>query len=690
MWNTTDFSFKKFLNRRITSSIKKYYEEFGDVAIDIHATEVKYDVIPYDDPAQAVLDGVAEERNLFVLTLDNSVANNQAWHASIGPTRLTNWLSDKYGPNFTIKLYDNTNNQIYPTDGSDWIFDYVTGVLMFNGNANAFSQPFKITGYRYTGQFLSDVTLGGGGGHVIVFNNTPMIQRSKLNFLGAIFNLTDDALNDQTLVDTSALAAPIVNYVPTTPGDWSVMGLAPTQVQEALDNIAAFITLTAPEKAFVLTSQALTFGGQTLYTGKLPAGLPAAWYTSNPAGSTINNVIYAAAFTLDFADFRCGTANTPATYGSITAAINGVDINTYAMTAGPGSNGIIQALNFEVHNAIWEKADGRINANQIAEGHASYVMKHTEAGNSAPYVVHRDDNAIVPSFSSGLVITVNTPVNKWLSGVSYLGIGSTINVSFTIANAFRKVYMVSGVAVFDAPGAPSTDFDPVVTPNYTDSFVITNNVITLNVPDIATIAPSASVVARKPNNLSAATSNFNMTSICNGVSTYGNVATAAIEYFHDESLRLYHTGLTAFNSSAALPTEEAKVIPGALTYLVGGDVTQYYNRRFTKAAANNGNIIVGGVTLVTDVAPFGTGNLNILLKLETDNIWFDLGRAFGDDNGTGTGDSPANSKGARVSFVGGDFAFSFGTYSTALNGNQYLMEIVMKSGAPDLTSITTS
>ena len=38
-------------------------------------------------------------------------------------------------------LFDNGNNEIFPTDALDWFFDYPTGILTMSGNAGAFSQP---------------------------------------------------------------------------------------------------------------------------------------------------------------------------------------------------------------------------------------------------------------------------------------------------------------------------------------------------------------------------------------------------------------------------------------------------------------------------------------------------------------------------------------------------------------------
>ena len=49
--------------------------------------------------------------------------------------RLKNWISDKYGELFKIRLFRNDNTEIFPTElgVTGWRFDYPTGVLTFNG-----------------------------------------------------------------------------------------------------------------------------------------------------------------------------------------------------------------------------------------------------------------------------------------------------------------------------------------------------------------------------------------------------------------------------------------------------------------------------------------------------------------------------------------------------------------------------
>lgn len=156
VWNKEDYSFKTLQNRRVTNSDKTYYEEFSDDTINVHNAEIWSDNIN-SSPSQAVIDGVAELRTLFVLTEDVSVPNHKSWYAD-DSGRLKDWISTKYGEDYRIHLYDNSNNEIFPTDTSDWLFNYQTGILVFNGNVDSYARPFKVTGYRYIG------TKGGGGG----------------------------------------------------------------------------------------------------------------------------------------------------------------------------------------------------------------------------------------------------------------------------------------------------------------------------------------------------------------------------------------------------------------------------------------------------------------------------------------------------------------------------------------------
>lgn len=151
-WDKLDFTFKKLLNKRVTSETKKYYEEIGDYTINVHATEIWAEDIPGTPPVSTT--SVVEVIDKLTLIKDTTVANSQAWYAFRSGARLKDWISDKFdgteAATYAIKLYDQDNNQISLTDASNWLFDYQTGVLIFDSTYSS-ATSFKISGYRYIG-----------------------------------------------------------------------------------------------------------------------------------------------------------------------------------------------------------------------------------------------------------------------------------------------------------------------------------------------------------------------------------------------------------------------------------------------------------------------------------------------------------------------------------------------------------
>jgi len=150
--NKLDWVFKTLLQKRYTDPDGKYYyNEFGDNTLNIHMEEVWSD--PIESPTISVEKGIAKSYNLFALTEDITVPDHKCYYAADPETgeRLKDWISDKYGQDYTIHLYDNNNNEIFPTDECDWFFDYQTGILTFGGSVSGFARPFKVSGYRYIG-----------------------------------------------------------------------------------------------------------------------------------------------------------------------------------------------------------------------------------------------------------------------------------------------------------------------------------------------------------------------------------------------------------------------------------------------------------------------------------------------------------------------------------------------------------
>lgn len=257
-WTKEDRAFKILINKRVTSSGKSYYEEFGDNTLDISFSEIKTQLTPYNDPAQGIIDKVVKSYSMFMLTEDDSVLPAQTCYYAYDPadtsrngdSRLKNWISDKYGKLYTLKLYDNAENEITPT-ACNWFFDYTTGILTFDGAIPNYPKPFKVKGYRYVGAMGGKI--GGGFGqkelydldyfptnqaaandHFPVYNSTtdryelkpmPVLTTSNIELVTKRF----DTVDNQPLFTVDTVLAKIifvaVNGVVQTEGtDYSVSG----------------------------------------------------------------------------------------------------------------------------------------------------------------------------------------------------------------------------------------------------------------------------------------------------------------------------------------------------------------------------------------------------------------------------------------------------------------------------------
>ena len=193
-WNQGDLTFKSFINKVTTDQSKKFYEENGGVVFNTHASEIWLDSIPTTPPVSTT--SVVEVNTTLYLIQDQSAGNSQTWFAStygygwsglttgqkatatatanITPSaRLLDWIEDKYGSGYAVNLYDNSGTLVATGDASGWIFNYMTGILIFS-SANMDSGtvsgrgPFKITAYRYIGNkgagpgSVTSITAGTG------------------------------------------------------------------------------------------------------------------------------------------------------------------------------------------------------------------------------------------------------------------------------------------------------------------------------------------------------------------------------------------------------------------------------------------------------------------------------------------------------------------------------------------------
>jgi hypothetical protein len=159
-----DKNFKALINKEFTSPTRKFYQEVGTDTINMHAREVWTQEVD-SDPATAVTDGVAKLYTSFSLTADPTYPTEcYGFFSSSAYQR--NFISDKYGSDYEVELYDDSDTRIYKTDDIDWVFDYQTGILNIGEpsqvTSQGYSTPFKITAYQYIGATLSQ-SVGASG-----------------------------------------------------------------------------------------------------------------------------------------------------------------------------------------------------------------------------------------------------------------------------------------------------------------------------------------------------------------------------------------------------------------------------------------------------------------------------------------------------------------------------------------------
>jgi hypothetical protein len=179
-WTQQDTSFKKLQNKRITTSTGKGIdEEKGASSLELYLPDIKTELIPGTPPGSSTSVLTYTGAIGQTLVVDTSVPGNLTWFATTGygnttdanngtllseSQRLGDWLSDKYdgfgtvsGAGYEIKVYDVNSNLITKADPSDWLFDYQTGILVFNSTSTTYglvssTGPFRVVGYRYTGK----------------------------------------------------------------------------------------------------------------------------------------------------------------------------------------------------------------------------------------------------------------------------------------------------------------------------------------------------------------------------------------------------------------------------------------------------------------------------------------------------------------------------------------------------------
>lgn len=517
-----------------------------------------------------------------------------------------------------------------------------------------------------------------------------------------------------------------------------------TTAADAFDDINELLALLAPAAPLGLNGSTLNVvTAPALYTAKVSAGLSAVsdnWYQAGiTTGSTLNNKYYVTGtYTLASSPdsiFFAGKAGDTASYGTVSHILynstytSGTAVSFVDLTTNPTPTytlGTMRVTALGTTNTIWNKANARIYVyTQSGEGYAGNTLMWSPSSigstsETNKYELWKDtysaSNA-TPSFSSGPTNSVITEVFKWLSGIPYYDLGTNWHVEFIAASGiFNRCYNATRVANVTATGLNTISLTgeesgtPVYSATYDRSSSNYVNV-TLNASNQSSFNKYLTVGLYKV--IGSTSSN---TAINYYINTYGNVSTSKIEYFQDEAFRLVNDTLgsgTAFTSTNNLAHNNAQVRSGSLRVPLqsdyntqwGGSAIDYsgdtifeYQRYFSHTSPSptkSGALSFSGIT-ATDIYAYGssgTGStgLNLLIYLESDAVWFDMGVAVGLG---GDGSTKSLAIGAKdiANTSGSTLAWSLGSsYSTALNNNRFRLSIIFnKNSTKTITQITSS
>lgn len=459
-----------------------------------------------------------------------------------------------------------------------------------------------------------------------------------------------------------------------------------TSVADAIDAINEALVDIAPAPAGQLTGTALVVSVST-YTAKLPSGLPVAWEPYVP-GDSVSGLVLSASLSLATADpstrFAGGLFSQSPAGNRVWHVLDGSDADSRLILDGVGITGDVEILTVVQYNGIWRKVTARVNQT-LTEGQSRHRIRADGAGQSDETRLHYDDVNSAPSFSVSPSVSVPVEVLRYLSGIAYYAEGTEFRVSYTASiGIFRKHYHPTAVSSIVIPGANTVTKNPGAVPAVNDPFPVILEPVTLASSGVASVAPQCTVTLRKVTQTAQ-----QGVALARGINTYATGAsTGTVEQFVDELQRLVLGTGTPWNSTPPLVAGNAQVRNGTLVHGNDGDypghgvgTTAVYERRFAPGVQSGGTLRLTGV-LASAIGSYGTGTLNILLQLEGDGLWFDLGLDAPFVNGTGDGSSPANSIGARFGVSGGDLIFTLsapasgGPYSTGgVNGGQYRAQV---------------
>lgn len=503
-----------------------------------------------------------------------------------------------------------------------------------------------------------------------------------------------------------------------------------------------FMKKIAPEDAGTLHNQALDIhaASTTKFTGFLSSDALAAYKTGHGAGTQVPYIIKDATFTL--ATPNVSDSVNAGDMGLLELYINNVLVDQFDLAAAFDStkedsnqsyppansaNGKLTIVSVSVFNKIWQKLNARINVveSDLLKGYNAIVLVHKDTlegdQTSQTFDVFYDDAPTTPSLNA-ITLAIHENTNpKYLSGVKYLGTGDKVKAGVIGEKLFDNSYVINPIR-FSGNGLPTVDVAPTDTsvsglstpPVVGEMMTVTDKILT-----VANGKCDADTrVAGLPRDPFGSYSTITSASQKILLSSLNSASSKTMEHFNNEEYRLplnwnsndKTSAITGnWDSQAALNPGDAQQFisadnehslmypaldfsngyqpPNTVNYAGRSGNQQYLRAIEGSSAKSSVDIVLNGTT--GGIAPVGSGDVNVEIKLPGVGGWWDCAKPFGGSLGANDGEGCMV---GAISYAGGKATINatFGTNSSFNSNNRFYLRITLRNGNRIVKSITTN
>lgn len=367
-----------------------------------------------------------------------------------------------------------------------------------------------------------------------------------------------------------------------------------------------------------------------------------------------------------------------------------------------------------------------LNNSDLRKGYNFIELRHInlpEANQiSEKFEVFYDTSVNNPTLSPPTLTVASNTNPKWLSGIRFLGLNDTINISMTGNHIYANTFVDTPVAITNIPASSNVNIayndsnliglsNP---PSMNSPFNLVNKTITLNVANKCTVSP---LITCTPKDVFGSYTPVTNNPLKMLISTFADTSTFTNEYFDTEKYRLPLTHdlnlLTApintWDSTLPLTNGNAQqyvivendhglVYPSIdfTSYLpiqsasyAGFFGDQKYLRAFVSPTSkSNIQIILEGVT--AGIGTVGTGAVNVQIKLPTQTALLDAAKPY--DSTVGVLQNGNGALTGAISYVGGNaiINITFGGRVTYDSSMLLYVLITLRNNTQTIKSIKTN